>query len=57
MSFYIRYVILFIIAIIGIGIFAVYASQHNAGVIPIEECARYLGNTFCDFLYNATVFS
>jgi hypothetical protein len=49
----ILFVILFMTMIFGVAIIGVYTSQYNAGVIPVEECARYLGHSFCDFFYDS----
>jgi hypothetical protein len=53
-SYGIRYVILFMIAIFGVAIIAVAISPYRVPDIPVDECAKYLGKTFCDLLYGST---
>ncbi len=44
---------LFMLAIFGMAIIIVILSPYRVPEIPVEECAIYLGETFCDLLYSA----
>jgi hypothetical protein len=47
----ILFAILFGILIFGVAIIKVYISPYEVPDIPVEDCAKYLGNTFCEVLY------
>jgi hypothetical protein len=45
------FIILFGIVILAISIIVVIISPYQVPEVPVEECAKHLGKTFCDLLY------